>query len=154
MLKHAYELGTLLALQEEGLLKTSAPTALEGAKIVGQSALGKLKDFLTAKRVREALKGVSAAKGQPGPVWDPKLVQRARTMAAEEVGLGSSQRDLVNAVTEIRKTLDRATQASPEALAKRELLKSLAPYAATAGGAGLIGAGALTAPKIFPKLGD
>ena len=113
MLKHAYELGTLLALQEEGLLKTGAPTALEGAKIVGESTLSKLKDFFTGSKVREALRSIAAAKRQTGTAL-----------------------------------------ASPEAIAKKELWKSLTPYLATAGGAGVIGAGALTAPKIFPKLSD
>lgn len=64
----AYNTGQRLAMVEAGLITKEAQGGLlEGSKIVAEAIGQKLKDFFTARKVREALKSLGEAEPYTGP---------------------------------------------------------------------------------------
>lgn len=62
----AYSAGQRLAMVEAGLITKEAQGGLlEGSKVVAEAIGRKLKDFFTARKVREALKGLGESRTQP-----------------------------------------------------------------------------------------
>ncbi|OIO54724.1 MAG: hypothetical protein AUJ79_08760 [Propionibacterium sp. CG1_02_60_36] len=145
----AYNFGVQIALAEYGLVKEAGPS-WEGAKLLGQRAGVHLKDFFTGGKVRAALaKLPGAAKAgttAAGPV-DRNLVEAALGHVRGVASGAAKKEKLFEAI----KQLEPALQKSPYDAAKKELLKSLIPYA-TVGGLGALGGGGyLTAKKVYPK---
>jgi hypothetical protein len=148
----AYNFGVQIALAEYGLVKEAGPS-WEGAKLLGQRAGGHLKDFFTGRNVRAALAKLPEASKVVAPEHIPASIGSAAASKIQNVlKPGVQAKDLVPVMDEIQKML--GTAAGPGggyAQAKKELLKSLIPYA-TVGGLGALGGGGyLTAKKVYPK---
>lgn len=126
----AYAAGVKLALEDAGLLKTAGidPAMALGAKRLFSSAGEGLKDFFTAKRVREALKNL----GQASESGTPKLTEKGQYLL-----------DLPGAVGK-----------TPIQMARQDVLSALKPYGIVAG----LGSAAALTPSIlravYPELGD
>lgn len=149
MAHEAYNFGVQMALAEVGLVKEAGP-AWEGAKHLGQRAGSHLKDFFTGAKVRTALaklpEAAKAGTTSAGPI-DRSLVESALSHV-RGVAEGTAKKEKL---FEAIKMLEPELQKTPYEATKRELLKSLAPYA-TVGGLGALGGGSyLTAKKLYPK---
>lgn len=125
-----YEVGVKLALEATGLLKDAAidPATIAGAKRLFGGAKEGLKDFFTARRVREALRNLGTA----GETGTPKLTEKGQYLL-----------DLPSAVGK-----------TPIQLSRQDVLQALKPYGITAGLGSLAALSPAILGGIYPDLGD
>ena len=145
----AYNFGVQMALAEYGLAKEAGPS-WEGAKLLGQRAGSHLKDFFTGTKVRAALaklpEAAKAGTTVPGSI-DRSIVESALGNI-RNVSTGAAKKEKL---FETIRELESATAKTTYDTAKKELLKSLIPYAAVGGGTALGVGGYATAKKVYPK---
>ena len=125
----AYETGIKLALENAGLIKTAIdPSVLQGVKRLFGGAQTGMKDFFTARRVREALRNL----GEAGETGGSKLTEQGQFLLE----------------------LPGAVGKTPIQMGRQDVFNALKPYGAAAG---LGGAAALTPgiiSSMYPDLGE
>ncbi len=155
MLKQAYEIGVLLALEEEGLTKTAGAT--HGLKTIAEGAWGKVKNYFTGEGVRGALKdygeislhpGQGEALTRLGAKRGP--VREALDMLKEHAG-GSGSGRAETVLRDIAARLKHAIPPDPKGEALKQVGKSLLPYGVPAAGIGLAAATPSIMSGIYPN---
>ncbi|RLC88616.1 MAG: hypothetical protein DRJ03_01720 [Chloroflexi bacterium] len=129
-MKQAYNIGVELALNDVGLLKTSAvdPTLLTGLKRLFGGAASGTKDFFTARRVREALKNL----GNVSETGTPKLTAEGQYLFGAPGAMGKT----------------------PIQLARQDVMGALKPYGAAAGLGGLAALTPGILETVYPDAGE
>lgn len=136
-----YNIGVQLALADAGLIKEATWGA--GLKRLSAEALGGIKNFVTGKRLRDALTTYKTVGKSPATI-DPTKIQEAIAHLALDKP----------AVNRAREALEAGMTAAPDALARREIYKAIRPYAVLLGGAGASYGGYKGVKALYPKLGD
>jgi len=176
MLKQAYEIGVLLALDEEGFLEKQAAATHGGVKAVAESAWQGIRNYFTGKGVRNALDEFAGARskaqellGKGVPIPKPAIIEES--LAAEIPKGFESLRKLVEKgqhtgyldqakLDVAAEFLAKAKAAVPTptekaiieyALRKKNLTKSLVPYLIPAGIAGGVAATPAVMSGIYPN---
>lgn len=154
MLKHAYQIGVLRALEEGGFSEKQAG-ATHGAKAIAEGAWGRVKNYFTGKGVRKALAeyaevSKSPARGIPLHGAEAAPVVESMTLI-EEYARGLTGDKAESILKDVAARLKHAIPPGVKGQALKQVGKSLLPYLVPAGVAGATAATPAAMRAIYPN---
>lgn len=154
MLKHAYQIGVLRALEEGGFLEKQAG-ATHGLKAIAEGALGKMKRYFTGAGVREALSDYATVSKSPVrgiPLHGAEAAPVIESMTLiEEYARGLTGNKAESILKDVAARLKHAIPSGVKGQALKQVGKSLLPYAVPAAGVGLAAATPAAMEAIYPN---